>query len=51
MLGAKQLPLTILVGADGRVLEKVYGAKEWDGPGARAFIEKTFPRAGTTAAK
>jgi thiol-disulfide isomerase/thioredoxin len=51
MLGARQLPLTILVGADGRVLEKVYGAKEWDGPAARAFIEKTFPGGKVTAAK
>jgi thiol-disulfide isomerase/thioredoxin len=51
MLGATQLPLTILVDADGRVLEKVYGAKEWDGPEARVFIEKTFPRGKPAAAK
>lgn len=30
MLGANILPLTILVDADGRVLEKVRGAREWD---------------------
>ena len=32
MLGANTIPLTILVGPDGRVLEKVRGAREWDSP-------------------
>lgn len=30
MLGANTIPLTVLVDADGRVLEKVRGAYEWD---------------------
>ncbi|MFV9615417.1 MAG: TlpA family protein disulfide reductase, partial [Gammaproteobacteria bacterium] len=30
MLGANTIPLTILVDADGRVLEKVRGSREWD---------------------
>ena len=30
MLGANTIPLTILVDDDGRVLEKVRGAREWD---------------------
>lgn len=30
MLGAKTIPLTLLVDADGRVLQKVCGAREWD---------------------
>ena len=30
MLGAERLPLTILVDANGRVLGKYYGAREWD---------------------
>jgi len=30
MLGANTIPLTILVDAKGRVLEKVRGAQEWD---------------------
>ena len=30
MLGANTIPLTILVDADGRVLEKVRGAYKWD---------------------
>jgi thiol-disulfide isomerase/thioredoxin len=42
MLGASRLPLTVFVSADGRVLARVYGAKEWDGPAARRFIEQTF---------
>lgn len=32
MLGAKTIPLTLLVDAEGKVLEKVRGAKEWDSP-------------------
>jgi thiol-disulfide isomerase/thioredoxin len=42
MLGATQLPLTVLVDASGRVVEKVYGAKQWDGPEAQALIGKAF---------
>jgi len=32
MLGANTIPLTILVDANGRVLEKARGAYEWDSP-------------------
>jgi hypothetical protein len=42
LLGATRLPLTVLVGADGRVLDKVYGAREWDSPDALRLIGKTF---------
>jgi thiol-disulfide isomerase/thioredoxin len=42
MLGASQLPLTVLVDANGRVVEKVFGAKEWDGPEALRLIGKAF---------
>jgi thiol-disulfide isomerase/thioredoxin len=42
LLGAAQLPLTVLVDAQGRVLEKVYGAKEWDSPDALRLIAKVF---------
>lgn len=38
MLGASKLPLTVLVDADGRVLRKIYGAREWDAAEARALI-------------
>lgn len=42
LFGASRLPLTVLVGADGRVLDKIYGAREWDQPDALQFIYKTF---------
>ena len=42
MLGANTIPLTVLVDANGRVLEKVRGAYEWDGPETIDAIEKTF---------
>lgn len=43
MLGAAQLPLTVLVDARGRVLERVVGAREWDGPEGRRVVERWFP--------
>jgi thiol-disulfide isomerase/thioredoxin len=43
MLGAAELPLTVLVDAQGRVLEKVVGARAWDGPEGRRLIERWFP--------
>jgi thiol-disulfide isomerase/thioredoxin len=42
LLGANRVPLTVLVGADGRVIRKVYGAQQWDGPGARKLIDAAF---------
>jgi thiol-disulfide isomerase/thioredoxin len=42
MLGAERLPLTLLVDAQGRVLAKFYGAKDWDGPEALAVISRAF---------
>jgi len=42
MLGANRLPLTVLVDAKGRVLKKVYGAREWDSPASKALLEKTL---------
>ncbi len=42
MLGASQLPLTVLVDANGRVVDKVFGAKQWDGPEALRLIGKAF---------
>ncbi len=44
MLGASRLPLTVLVGADGRVLERIYGAREWDGPAARELLRAAWAR-------
>jgi len=42
MLGASRLPLTVLVDADGRVIEKIYGAREWDSPESVNLIRKAF---------
>lgn len=42
MLGASRLPLTVLVGADGRVLEKIYGSRAWDSADALRLIRRTF---------
>jgi thiol-disulfide isomerase/thioredoxin len=42
MLGANRLPLTILVDANGRVLTRHYGAREWDSPQAVADIARFF---------
>ena len=42
MLGASRLPLTVLVDADGRVLQRVYGAREWDSEPALTLIRDTL---------
>ncbi len=42
MLGANTIPLTVLVDAQGRVLRKVRGAKEWDSPESLELIAKAF---------
>jgi thiol-disulfide isomerase/thioredoxin len=45
MLGASHLPLTVLVDADGRVLQKIYGARQWDGADSLRLIHDTFHQA------
>jgi thiol-disulfide isomerase/thioredoxin len=46
MLGASRIPLTVLVSADGRVLQRIYGAREWDSAESVALIARVFwPRA------
>jgi thiol-disulfide isomerase/thioredoxin len=42
MLGADRLPLTLLVDAQGKVLEKIYGAREWDSPETLDALRKAF---------
>jgi thiol-disulfide isomerase/thioredoxin len=42
MLGANHIPLTILVDANGRVLEKARGAYEWDNPESVDAIGQAF---------
>lgn len=44
LLGASRIPLTVLVDAEGRVLDRIYGAREWDGPEALQLIERAFRR-------
>jgi thiol-disulfide isomerase/thioredoxin len=44
LLGASRLPLTVLVGADGVVRDKIYGAREWDSAASRRLIEGAFQR-------
>jgi thiol-disulfide isomerase/thioredoxin len=42
LLGASTIPLTVLVDADGRVVDKIYGAREWDSPESMQLISKAF---------
>ena len=42
ILGAKTIPLTLLIDAEGRVLKKVRGAQEWDSPEIIEFIGQTY---------
>jgi thiol-disulfide isomerase/thioredoxin len=42
ILGASRLPLTVLVDADGRIVNKIYGAREWDGVEALRLIDEAF---------
>ncbi|MBI5110026.1 MAG: TlpA family protein disulfide reductase [Rhodocyclales bacterium] len=42
MLGANRLPLTLLIDAQGKVLVKHYGAKDWDSLETRQMIARTF---------
>ena len=49
MLGASRIPLTVLVAADGRILQKIYGARQWDGADSLRLIDDAF-RNGTRSA-
>ena len=42
MFGAQSIPLTLLVDAQGRILAKVNGAREWDSPEIIQAIGETF---------
>lgn len=42
MLGANKIPLTLLVDADGKVLDKIHGAHDWASPEALALIQDNF---------
>jgi thiol-disulfide isomerase/thioredoxin len=52
MLGADRIPLTVFLDGHGRVLRKVYGARQWDGPEARKLIDEVLrTRAGAAGAR
>lgn len=42
MLGANSIPLTILVDAQGRVVQKIHGSREWDSPQSLELIGKAL---------
>jgi thiol-disulfide isomerase/thioredoxin len=42
LLGAQKIPLTVLVDANGRVLDKIYGAREWDSAESMQMIARAF---------
>jgi thiol-disulfide isomerase/thioredoxin len=44
MLGASRIPLTVLVDSDGRLVDKIYGAREWDSPESLQLIRSAFGR-------
>lgn len=42
LFGANRIPLTVLIDANGKVLHKVYGAREWDSSDTVKAIEQAF---------
>jgi thiol-disulfide isomerase/thioredoxin len=42
MLGASTIPLTVLVDAKGRVLDKIYGSRQWDSPESMQLLARAF---------
>ena len=42
MLGASDVPLTVLVDADGRVLRRIYGSRQWDEAEALRLKDATY---------
>jgi thiol-disulfide isomerase/thioredoxin len=42
MLGADKLPLTVLVGTDGRVIDRIVGARQWDSADSQRLIRRAF---------
>lgn len=42
LLGANRLPLTVLVDAQGRVVERIVGARQWDDEASLRLVERSF---------
>jgi thiol-disulfide isomerase/thioredoxin len=49
LLGASRLPLTVLVDARGVVIQRIYGARDWDDPESLALIRRAFGPGGEQA--
>jgi thiol-disulfide isomerase/thioredoxin len=50
MLGASTIPVTVLVDAQGRVVARFRGAREWDSAESIQLIERSFAGGGRPAA-
>lgn len=48
MLGASTIPVTVLVDADGRVVARVRGARDWNSAESIQLIERAFASRGRT---
>src|ERR1022692_4796746 len=44
MLGVSRLPLTVLIDTQGRVVRKIYGARQWDSPDSLQLIDSAFSK-------
>ncbi len=42
MLGASRIPLTVLVDADGRIVDRIYGAREWDSAESLSLLRQAL---------
>jgi len=42
MLGASTIPITVLVDAEGRVIARFKGARDWDSAESIQLIKRTF---------
>lgn len=51
LLGASRIPLTVLVDARGRVVDKVHGAREWDSAESVQLIQRAFRAGGKPVAR
>jgi thiol-disulfide isomerase/thioredoxin len=51
MLGASRLPLTLLVDAEGRILQKIVGARQWDSPESVRLVTTRLAAATGAAAR
>jgi len=49
LLGAGTIPLTVLVGADGRLIARIRGSRDWDDEPSRQLLERAFRATAATA--